>query len=61
MTENIDLVSGILGEKFNMEMVVPQRSKEQPKTSERLPVSLPVTTTYTKNNTEDRVRMDNTV
>ena len=40
MAENNVLVSGLLGEQFRMEMMVPQRSKEAPKTSEGLPVSL---------------------
>ena len=42
MTENNAFVSGLLGEKFRLEMMVPQRSKESPKTSEGLSVSLPV-------------------
>ena len=42
MTENNTLVSGILGEQFGLEMMVPKISKEAPKTSEVLPVLLPV-------------------
>ena len=38
MTENNTLVSGLLGEQFKMEMMVPQISKEAEKISERLPV-----------------------
>ena len=44
MTEKNDLVSVLLGEKFRPEMMVTQRSKETTKTSEVLPVSLPVAT-----------------
>ena len=40
MTENNELVSGILGEQFMMEMMVTQISKEAPKTPEGLPVSM---------------------
>ena len=36
MTENNALVSGILGEQFRLEMMVPQRAKEEPKISEGL-------------------------
>ena len=32
MTENNALVSGLLGEQFKLEMMVPQRAKETPKT-----------------------------
>ena len=39
MTENKDLFSGILVEQFNMEMMVPQISKETHKTSEGITVS----------------------
>ena len=42
MTKDNALVSGIMGEQFKLEMMVPQRGKEAPKTSEGLPVSLPV-------------------
>ena len=42
MDKNNALVSGLLGEQFRMEMMVPQRAKESNKTSEGLPVSLPV-------------------
>ena len=38
MTENNALVSGLLGEQFRMEMMVPQRAKEAPKTSEGITV-----------------------
>ena len=40
MTDNNALVSGLLGEKFRLEMMVPKRAKETPKKSEGLPVSL---------------------
>ena len=33
LTDNNTLVIGILGEKFNLEMLVPQTSREEPKTS----------------------------
>ena len=38
MTHKNALVSGILREKFKMDMMVPQKYKEAPKTSEGLPV-----------------------
>ena len=38
MNENNALVIGILGEKFNLEMMVPQITKEVPKTLEGIPV-----------------------
>ena len=41
MNDNNDLVSGILGEQFKLDMMVPQRAKEAPKTSVGLQVSLP--------------------
>ena len=40
--DNNNLVSGLLGEKFKLEMMVPKRAKEAPKKSERLPVLFPV-------------------
>ena len=40
ITENNDLVSGLLVEQFRLEMMVPQREKESPKTSEGLSFSL---------------------
>ena len=42
ITDNNDLVIGLLGDQFSLEMMVPQRSKEAPKTSAGLRVSLPV-------------------
>ena len=41
MIKDYDLVCGLLGEQFRLEMMVPQRAKEAPKTSEGLPVSFP--------------------
>ena len=38
MTENNALVSGLLGEQFRLEMMVPQISKKSPRISEGLPV-----------------------
>ena len=51
ITKNNAPVSGIMIENFNMEMMVTQISKKIPKTSERLPVSLLVAISETKNNT----------
>ena len=48
MTEKSNLVSGILGKKFKMEIIFPQISKEAPKASEVLPVSLSVVILETK-------------
>ena len=42
INENNALVSGILGDQFKLEMIVPKRTKESPKTSEGLTVSLEV-------------------
>ena len=42
MNDNNALLSGILVDQLNMDMMVPQRAKEAPKTSEGLPVSSPV-------------------
>ena len=39
MTENNDLVIGLLGDQFRLDIMIPQRSKEAPKTSEGLIVS----------------------
>ena len=41
VTENNALCSGILGEPFILKMMVPQRDKDTPKTSEGLQVPLP--------------------
>ena len=54
MTENNALVSGLLGEHFNLDMIVPQISKEAPTTSEGLPVSLPVSIQGLEENMKDR-------
>ena len=58
ITYNNDLISGILGYQFKMEMMVTQRAKETPKTPEGLPVSSPV---ETQNNTKDRCSRNITV
>ena len=42
------MVSGILGYQFKLEMIVPQRSREAPKTSEVIPVSIPEKKNYTE-------------
>ena len=52
MTDNNALVSGLLGEQFRLEMMVPQRYKESPKTSEGLPVSLSVSIQGKQENTK---------
>ena len=54
MTTNNDLVSGLLGDKLRMEMMVPQRDKEAPKTPEGLTVSSPVSTQGKQYNMDDR-------
>ena len=54
MNKNNSLVCGILGEKFKMLMMVPQRSKEEPKKSEVLTVSSTVTIPERENNMEVR-------
>ena len=57
MTYNNALFSGFLGKHFKLDMMVPKRSKEAPKTSELLTVLLPVAIPETQNNTEDRGSM----
>ena len=54
MNKNNSSISGILGYYFKLEMMVPQRDNEAPKTPERLLISLPVTIPSTQNNTEVR-------
>ena len=53
-TEKNALVSGLLGEQFRLEMMVPQRAKEAPKTSERLPVLFPVVIQEKRDNMKER-------
>ena len=55
------LVSELLGDHFKLEVMVAQRSKEAPKTSERISVSLPVLIPETQNDTEYRGSLDSTV
>ena len=54
MTKNNDLVIGILGELFGMGIIVPQRAKEAPKTSEGLPVLLSVAIQEKHDNMKDK-------
>ena len=61
MTNNNTLISGIFGDQFNLDMMVPQRSNEAPKTPEGLTVLFPVTIPETKNNKEFKGSMDSTV
>ena len=61
MTNVNSLVSGILGYDFRLYMMVPQRSKEAQKTSEGLPVSLPVTFQEKQYNTKDKGSRNSTV
>ena len=61
MVKNNALISVLLEENFKMEMIFSQRSKESPKTSEGLPVSLPVAIPETLHNTEVVGRMDSRV
>ena len=58
MTNNKALIIELLGEQFRLEMMVPQRAKDSPKTSEGIPVSLPVTIPVTQDNMEVRGIMD---
>ena len=53
ITKNNALVSGILGEQFQMEMMFPQRSKEETKTSLVLPFSLSVLIQIKQDNMKD--------
>ena len=48
MNKNNALVSGILGEPFKLEMMIPQRYKEAPKQSEGIPFLLLVTVPFKK-------------
>ena len=60
ITKNKNLISELPRYKFNMDTMVTQRSKEAPKTSERIPVSLPVIIPKTQNNTEKRDIIEST-
>ena len=61
MTENNDLFTELQGEHFKMEIMVRQISKESPKKSEILPVSLQVAIQETQYNMKDRGRRNITV
>ena len=61
MTDNNTLISGIFGDQFNLNMMVPQISKEAPKTSEVLPFLFPVAIPETQNNMEVKGIMYGTV
>ena len=67
MNKNNDLVTGLLGNNFRLDMMVPQRSKKAPQKSEGLPVSLTVKIQGKKDNMKDRgsrnsrVELKNTV
>ena len=61
MTDINALFSGILGYQFKLDMIVPQRSNEAPKTSEGLPVLFQVTIPETQNNMEVKGSMDSMV
>ena len=61
ITNDNALVSGLLIDYFKLEIIVPKRDKESPKSSEGLPLSLPITITDTQNNTEDKGNMDSTM
>ena len=58
MTDNYALVNGLLGEQFRLEMMVPQISKEAPKTSEELIVSLKLSIQVKQENMKDRSSSD---
>ena len=58
MTDKNALTSGLLGDQSNLEMMVPQITKEGPKKSEELPFVLPFTIQETQNNKEERGIMD---
>ena len=58
MIKNNTLSSGILGEQFNLDIMVPKRDKEATKTSKGIPVSLTVAISETSNNTDNRGSMD---
>ena len=61
------MVGGLLGEKFSMEKMVPQITKESTKIPEGIPVSLPVSIQLKQENKKDRgisnssVKLNNTV
>ena len=54
MNKNNALISGLLGEQFRLEIMVPKRAKEATKTSEGLPVSLPLSIQGKQDNIKDR-------
>ena len=61
MPDNNALVSGLLGEQFRLEVMVPQIAKEEPKTSEGLTVSLSVPIQGKRDNRKDRYSRNSTV
>ena len=61
MTKNNALISGILGEQFNLEIMVPQREKEATKTPEGITVSFPLAIQETQDNMKDKGISDITV
>ena len=61
MTDNNALVSGLLGEKFRMYTMVPQISKKAHKTSEGLPVSLPLSIQGKQENMKDIISRNSRV
>ena len=61
MTNINTLISGIFGDQSNLDMMVLQRAKEAPKTSEGLPVLFQVTIPETQNNMEVKGSMDSMV
>ena len=61
MTDNNALVSGLLGDKFRLDMMVPQISKEAPKTSDGLPVLFSVLIQEKQDNMKNRGNRNSTV
>ena len=61
ITNNNILISGIFGDQSNLDMMILQRAKEAPKTSEGLPVLFQVTIPETQNNMEVKGIMDSMV
>ena len=60
-TKNNALVSGIMGYQFKLDMMVPQRPKDQPKAPEGIPVSLSFAIPETQNITDNGYIMHSTL
>ena len=61
MTDNNALTIGILVQQFKIDIMVPHRAKEAPRTPDGLPFSMPVKIQETQSKKKDRGIRDSTV